>query len=53
MVKKKCPKGCKPRKKRRGGGKSPWIKHVMKEFNRNKSAGFAAALRRAKKTWKK
>ena len=48
-----------PRKKKKGTTKrrkrkiSPWIKHVMKEYRKNKSAGYSAAMRRAKKTWHK
>ena len=38
-----------PKKKKR----SAWISHVMKEFKKNKAAGFSAALRRSKATWNK
>ena len=44
--------------KKAGGRKrkrklSPWIKHVMKTYRANKSAGYKAAMRRAKATWHK
>jgi hypothetical protein len=51
-TKRACPKGCK-KAKRRKRKKSRWQKHVMAEFRRNKSGGFSAVLRRAKKTYKK
>jgi len=45
------------RKKRKAGGRkrkrSPWIKHVMATYRKNKSAGYAAAMKRAKTTWTK
>jgi len=48
------PKKCKCKKKRGKKRKpSAWNKHVMAEYRRNKSAGFTAALRRAKKTYRK
>ena len=43
-------------KKKTGGRKrkkSAWVKHVMKTYRQNKKAGFAAAMRRAKSTWRK
>ena len=33
--------------------KTAWIKHVMKTFKKNKKKGFSAALRAAKKTYRK
>ena len=52
------PHKCKPcvgKKKKRGKKRkaSAWNKHVMAEYRRNKSAGFSAALVRAKKTYSK
>ena len=41
----------KGRKKRKV--QSRWIKHVMKTFRANKKAGFKAAMKRAKKTYRK
>ena len=54
----KLPKRAKGRKKKkRAKGRkkklSPWIKHVMKTYRANKSAGFSAAMRKAKKTYKR
>jgi hypothetical protein len=49
-------KKCKPCRKAKKGKKrkpSAWNKHVMKEFRKNKSGGFSAALRRAAKTYRK
>ena len=43
-----------PHKKKKGGRKkklSPWVKHVMSEYRKNKGAGFSAAMKRAKKTY--
>ena len=40
-------------KKKRGKKRTAWNKHVMAEYRRNKSAGFSAALVRAKKTYRK
>jgi len=48
--KRACPAGCKKAKRRK---KSRWQKHVMAEFRRNKTGGFSAVLRRAKKSYKK
>ena len=31
---------------------SPWTKHVMAEYRRNKSGGLKGAMRRAKKTYR-
>ena len=47
-----------PKHAKKGGGrkkrkKSAWIKHVMATFKKNKSAGFSAAMKRAKSTWRK
>ena len=40
-------------KKKRGKRKiSPWIKHVLATYRKNKSAGYSAAMRRAKSTWR-
>ena len=42
-------------KKKRAGTKrkrSPWIRHVMATYKKNKSAGYAAAMKRAKSTWR-
>ena len=42
--------------KKKGGRKkkkSAWIKHVMATYKKNKSAGFSAAMKRAKSTWRK
>jgi len=44
-----CPK--RGKKKRKAGNR--WMKHVMKEYRRNKKGGLSAALRRAKKTYRK
>ena len=46
------PKRAKKKKGRKRKA-SPWIKHVMKTYRANKSAGFSAAMKRAKSTWKK
>jgi hypothetical protein len=43
----------KAKKGRRKRKLSPWIKHVMKTYRANKSAGYSAAMRRAKSTWHK
>ena len=46
----------KKRAKKRKGGKrkrSAWIIHVMATYRKNKSAGYSAAMRRAKATWHK
>ena len=32
---------------------SRWMTHVMKTYRQNKKAGLAAAMRRARKTYKK
>ena len=43
-------------KKKKGGRKkklSPWVKHVMAEYRKNKKAGFSAAMKRAKKTYRR
>ena len=41
-------------KKKKGKKKlSPWVKHVMAEYRKNKSAGFSAAMKRAKKTYRR
>ncbi len=34
-------------------GRSKWLTHVMKTYRANKKGGFSAALRRAKKTYRK
>lgn len=44
------------RKKKAGGKKrkrSAWILHVMATYRKNKSAGYSAAMKRAKTTWTK
>ena len=33
--------------------KSAWIKHVLKVFRKNKKAGLGAAMRKAKRTFRK
>lgn len=33
--------------------KSRWMKHVLKVYRKNKKAGLASALKKAKKTYKK
>ena len=33
--------------------KSAWMRHVLKVYRKNKKAGLAAALRKAKRTYKK
>jgi hypothetical protein len=38
---------------RRKRKKSAWVKHVMATYKKNKKAGFSAAMKRAKATWKK
>ena len=44
-------------KHKKGGRKkkkqSKWIQHVMKTFRANKKAGFKAAMRQAKKTYRR
>jgi len=35
------------------GGRGKWMAHVMKEYRKNKSGGLKAAMRRAKKSYKK
>jgi hypothetical protein len=32
---------------------SPWIRHVMAEYRKNKAGGYSAAMKRAKATWTK
>ena len=51
MARRKAKKAVAKRPKRRKKAHSPWIKHVMKTYRANKSAGFSAALKRAKKTY--
>ena len=33
--------------------KSAWMRHLLKEYRKNKKGGLSAALKRAKKTFKK
>ena len=33
--------------------KSAWMKHLLKEFRKNKKGGLCAAIKRAKRTYKK
>ena len=33
--------------------KSAWMKHVLKVYRKNKKGGLAAALRKAKRTYRK
>ena len=33
--------------------KSAWMRHVLKVYRKNKKAGLAAALKKARKTYKK
>ena len=47
------PRKAKTTKKRGKRKPSAWIKHVMKTYRANKKAGYAAAMKRAKKTWVK
>ena len=39
------------KRKRRKRKISPWIKHVLATYRKNKSAGYSAAMKRAKSTW--
>ena len=45
MAKKRAKKKTGKRKR------SKWVQHVMKTYRKNKSAGYSAAMRRAKVTW--
>ena len=40
-------------KKKSSGGRGKWMAHVMKVYRQNKKAGLKAAMKKAKKTYRK
>ena len=50
------PKRCPPKKGKRKKGRrkaSRWLAAVRREYRKNKAGGLAAAMKRAKKTYKR
>ena len=50
---KRCPKKKGARKKKGRRKASRWLSAVRREYRKNKAGGLAAAMRRAKKTYKR